>query len=91
MRIVLKMSGSLCQNLNISRDTYLERAHRQGRFDSTKTRPVIVAFRDFCDVEDIMDSASNLRGSSLGVCRDYPKEIPSLDRLYGETSRTQGK
>ena len=72
-------------NLNIDRDMYLERAHRLGRFDNNKIRPIIVAFRDFCDVEDILNSAPNLRGSSLGVCRDYPKEI-SLARqaLWGK-------
>ena len=73
------------RHLNIGRDMYLERAHRLGRFDRTKTRPIIVAFRDFCDVEDIIASASNLRGSNLGICRDYPKEI-SLARqaLWGK-------
>ena len=34
-------------------DMYLERAHRLGRFDSTKTRPIIVAFRDFCDTQEM--------------------------------------
>ena len=64
---------------------YLERAHRLGRFDRTKTRPIIVAFRDFCDVEDIIAGAPNLRGSNIGICRDYPKEI-SLARqaLWGK-------
>ena len=55
-------------NLNIDRDMYLERAHRLGHFDNNKTRPIIVAFCDFYDVEDILNSAPNLRGSSLGVC-----------------------
>ena len=61
--------------LNIDRDMYLERAHRLGRYDNSKIRPIIVAFRDYCDVDEIMESASNLKGSSYGVSRDYPKEI----------------
>lgn len=64
---------------------YLERAHRFGRFDGSKTRPIIVAFRDFCDVEEIMECASNLRGSEVGVSRDYPKEISLARRaLWGK-------
>ena len=72
-------------HLNIGRDMYLERAHRLGRFDRTKTRPIFVAFRDFCDVEDIIASASNLRGSNLRICRDYPKELSLAQQpLWGK-------
>ncbi|MCG7878774.1 MAG: hypothetical protein N0C90_20955 [Candidatus Thiodiazotropha endolucinida] len=53
----------------------MERAHRLGRYENNKTRPIIVAFRDFFDVEEIIDCASNLKGSNYGVSRDYPKEI----------------
>ena len=70
-----KVTELIRRHLNISRDMYLEREHRLGRFDGPKSRPIIVAFIDFCDVEEIMDCASNLRGSELGVSRDYPKEI----------------
>ena len=54
---------------------YLERAHRLGRFDPSKTRPIIVAFRDFCDTEYILNGPSCLRGTDQGVSRDYPNEI----------------
>ena len=63
------------EDLRIDRDMYLERAHRLGRFHSTKTRPIIVAFRDFCDTQEILDASSNLRGTGFGISRDYPYEI----------------
>ena len=63
------------EKLNIETDMYLERAHRLGRFDPSKTRPIIVAFRDFCDTEYILNGASCLRGTDQGVSRDYPNEI----------------
>lgn len=63
------------EKLNISTDMYLERAHRLGRFDPSKIRPLIVAFRDFCDTEYILNEAKCLRGTDLGVSRDYPNEI----------------
>ena len=46
-----------------------------GKYDPSKTRPIIVAFRDFCDTELILNETSCLRGTDLGVSRDYPNEI----------------
>ena len=63
------------EKLHIDQDMYLERAHRLGRFDSSKNRPIIVAFRDYCDTEHILQEAKCLKGTDLGVSRDYPNEI----------------
>ena len=65
----------ISDELKIDRDMYLERAHRLGRFNLNKTRPIIVAFRDFCDVEEIVNASAQLRGKPYGVSRDYPTEI----------------
>ena len=65
----------ILEELGIDRDMYLERAHRLGRFDSTKTGPIIVAIRDFCDTQEILDASSTLRGTEYGISRDYPSEI----------------
>ena len=77
------------EELGIDRDMYLERAHRLGRFDRNKTRPIIVAFRDFCDTEEILGASSLLRGTGYGISRDYPNEISkarqSLWRQYKTT------
>ena len=63
------------EELQIDKDFYLERAHRLGRFSSTKTCPIIVAFRDFYDTQEILDASSLLRGTEYGISRDYPSEI----------------
>ena len=63
------------EELQIDKDFYLERAHRLGRFSSTKTRPIIVAFRDYYDTQEILDASSLLRGTEYGISRDYPSEI----------------
>ena len=77
------------EELGIDRDVYLERAHRLGRFDRNKTRPIIVAFRDFCDTEEILGASSLLQGTGHGISRDYPNEISkarqSLWRQYKTT------
>ena len=79
----------ILEELGIERDMYLERAHRLGRFDSSKTRPIIVAFRDFCDTLEILNAASSLKDTPYSVCRDYPSEISkarqSLWRQFKET------
>ena len=65
----------LLEQLNIDTSMYIHRAHRLGRFTLNKTRPIIVAFRDFGDTELIMSKANKLRGSQYGISRDYPMEI----------------
>ena len=37
---------------------YMERAHRIGRLNLNKFRPIIVAFRYFCDVEEIVNAST---------------------------------
>ncbi|MEW8547683.1 MAG: hypothetical protein AB2693_29600 [Candidatus Thiodiazotropha sp.] len=61
--------------LNIDRDMYLERAHRLGRYNIAKPRPIIVAFRDFCDIDEILNASSQLKGTDFGVSKDFPSEI----------------
>ncbi|MEW8560931.1 MAG: hypothetical protein AB2541_02465 [Candidatus Thiodiazotropha sp.] len=63
------------QKLKIDKDMYLERAHRLGQYNASKTRPIIVAFRDFCDTEYILSESKNLKGTDFGISRDYPNEI----------------
>ncbi|MCG8047033.1 MAG: hypothetical protein N0E48_15590, partial [Candidatus Thiodiazotropha endolucinida] len=83
------------EELGIQRDMYLERAHRLGRYNSNKTRPIIVAFRDFCDTLDILDASSSLKGTTYGVSRDYPVEIStarqSLWKQYKTTREANPK
>ena len=44
-------------DLGIERDMYIKRAHRMGRFKPGMCRPVIAAFRDNQDIEDVMSNA----------------------------------
>ena len=50
----------ISSKLHIDRDMYLERAHRIGRFSVNRTRPIIVAFRDYCDTEDILNASKGV-------------------------------
>ena len=54
---------------------YISRAHRMGKFKRGSCRPIIVNFRDYCDIEMIMSKAYMLKGTVFSVDRDFPKEI----------------
>ena len=72
----------------------IQRAHRLGdpksrrRFGQqpvNKPRPIIVAFSEYKDVENIMANANKLRGTEFGINRDYPNEIvQARSRLWAD-------
>ena len=74
---------------------YLARAHRLGQrkigYRNPK-RPVIVNFRDFCDVESIMSRSYLLKNTQFSVGYDLPKEInEARKRLWEETKSIKSK
>ncbi|MEW8548703.1 MAG: hypothetical protein AB2693_34815 [Candidatus Thiodiazotropha sp.] len=80
------ISEFLCDKLGLDSEAIcIQRAHRIGKPQRRQTfigrsvrprhRPLIVAFRDFQDVELILSNASKLQGTSFGINRDYPQEI----------------
>ena len=53
----------------------MSRAHRLGKFNQTKTRPIIAAFQDYNIAEKIIKNGHTLREKVYSVSRDYPVEI----------------
>ena len=39
------------------------------------SRPMIICFQDYSDVENIVTNGYKLKGTEYRVSRDYPKEI----------------
>lgn len=62
-------------HLGISRDIAIQRAHRIGKSDNKKVRPIIAMFRDYPDVDDVMSKGKKLAKTGLAISRDYPAEI----------------
>ena len=63
---------------------YLARAHRLGpvkKFVGLRKWPLIVNFRDYCDIQSIMANAHLLRGTPFSVDYDHPKEIGAARKL----------
>ena len=78
----------ICEKLRIDRDMYLERAHRLGRYNIDKNRPIIVAFRDFCDTEEILNACVLLKDTGYGISRDYPNEISKARQTLWKQYKT---
>lgn len=68
-----------------SEDLYIDRYHRLGSLykakqrqrTDTPRRPIIIAFRDYSDIDRILGAAFMLKGSGYSITKDYPKEIVS--------------
>ena len=74
---------------------YLARAHRLGQrkigYRNPK-RPIIVNFRDFCDVESIMSRSYLLKNTQFSVGYDLQNEInEARKRLWEETKSIKSK
>ena len=75
-----------------SRSIRFDRVHRLGKYDATKTRPIIAKFCFFQDRELVRKSAKNLEGTQYSVSQQFPKEIqarrkelePTLKKLKNE-------
>lgn len=66
-------------NLGLEADNmYLARAHRLGPWRNdvrANKRPIIVNFRDYCDLELVLSKAFMLKNTQYSLDRDLPKEI----------------
>ena len=53
----------------------LDRAHRLGRIEKGKIRPLVAKFHYFKQREEVRMSAKNLKDTSFGLGEQFPKEI----------------
>lgn len=78
-----------------ARAVRMDRAHRLGRYNPSKTRPIIAKFCFYQEREIVRKAAKNLEGSQYSISQQYPKEImerrralvPTLKRLKAEGKR----
>ena len=58
----------------------IHRAHRMGRYQRNKTRPIIAKFAFYPNREEIRKSAKNLEGTQYSIGQQFPKEIQDRRR-----------
>ena len=56
-------------------DNAINRAHRIGRYDHNKKRPIIVAFQEYTLMEAITRKGNVWKDANFSVSKDYPIEI----------------
>ena len=73
-------------------DANITRAHRLGRFDPNKTRPVIVAFQEYSLTDRIIKQGHLLKDTLFSISRDYPIEITRARKtLWPEYKQIKGQ
>ena len=60
---------------NARTEIKLHRAHRMGRFNPSKIRPIIAKFAFFPDREKVRKSAGLLKNTNFDISQQFPKEI----------------
>ena len=58
----------------------VSRAHRIGRYNRNRPRPIIAVFQQYTLTESIIKKGSMLRDSNFSVSKDYPAEITRARR-----------
>lgn len=58
----------------------IHRAHRMGRYQHTKTRPIVAKFAFYPNREEIRKSAKNLEGTQYSISQQFPREIQERRR-----------
>ena len=70
-----RIATFLKNNLDIDPCPVIPRAHRLGPYRRGYTRPIIVYFLDYTDVNHVLSKANKLRGTDFNINRDFPREI----------------
>ena len=60
---------------NARNDMKLHRAHRIGKYNATKVRPIVAKFAYFPDRERVRMNAGKLKGTNYAISQQFPKEI----------------
>ena len=60
---------------NAKAEMKLHTAHRIGRYNPTKIRPIVVKFAYYPDREKVRKNANKLKGKAQGISQQFPKEI----------------
>lgn len=76
---------NLFNKLEIGGDVVLDRAHRLGMFKRGAARSIIVAFRDYTDLEATLSNAYKLKDTTYSINRDFPREIAQARKsIWGQ-------
>ena len=80
-----KIQSFIQDKFDLNYRVAIDRAHRLGKFKRGSNRAIIVAFRDFTTVQEVILKAYLLRNTPYNINRDYPQEITNARKsIWGE-------
>ena len=65
----------------------LDRAHRIGKKQPNKTRPIVVKFNFHQDKENVRKQAKQLKGTNFGISEQFPREINEKRKILFQKKR----
>ena len=89
-----KVRSLFREQLNISEDIEIDRAHRVGRWDKNKPRTVILRCHSYKQKVEIQRAAKKLKGTGVYINDDYSNETLQIRKELLKTARElklQGK
>lgn len=72
----------------------IERAHRLGKFEAGKDRPVIVKFASFKVRQSVLSSAHRLKNTSYSISEDFSRGVREKRKIlwdYAKINKQDGK
>lgn len=61
--------------VEIDKEKDLEDLLRLGKYKATGMRPILIKMRKYSKKTEILKQAKNLKGTTIGINEDYPKEV----------------
>lgn len=71
----------------------IERAHRLGRYQNNKPRPLIAMFSTYKDKQSILANAKKLKGSHISISEDFSEAVRRKRKFlweFGKTNASDG-
>ncbi|XP_052224256.1 uncharacterized protein LOC127839903 [Dreissena polymorpha] len=79
---------------NAQSEIKLHRAHRIGRYQPNKVRPIVAKFAYYPDKERVRKESKQLKGTPFGISEQYPREVMDIRRRlipFMKNARSEGK
>lgn len=78
---------NLCTSVLQVGEVEIERAHRLGKFNADKQRPIIVKFRSDKDKQKVLLAAKKLKGTRISISEDFSEPLRKKRRLLLEYAK----
>ena len=86
-----KVQKILKENLDITQNIEIERAHRMGNTRNNQPRTIIMKLLRYKDKELILNSAKKLKNTNISIYEDYSDETYKIRKHLAEQMKVERK